>query len=61
MITTENLSIYDDGTLDGGLNSGVCDGEGTASKRTTLVEDGLVSKFFFYHDIVDCATVVLTA
>ena len=33
-IVSENLSIYDDGTYDGGLNSGVCDGEGTASKRT---------------------------
>ena len=46
-ITTENLSIYDDGTLDGGLSSGVCDGEGTASKRTTLVEDGVLKGFLY--------------
>lgn len=46
-ITTENLSIYDDGTLDGGFSSGVCDDEGTASKRTPLVEDGVLKGFLY--------------
>lgn len=46
-IVSENLSIYDDGTYDGGLNSGVCDGEGTASKRTTLVENGVLKNFLY--------------
>lgn len=46
-ITTENLSIYDDGTLDGGLASSVSDGEGTASKRTTLVEEGVLKGYLY--------------
>lgn len=46
-IVSSNLSIYDDGTYAGGLNSGVCDGEGTASKRTTLVENGVLKNFLY--------------
>ena len=46
-VTTENLSIYDDGTIDGGLASSVCDDEGIASKRTTLVEDGILKGFLY--------------
>lgn len=46
-IVTENLSIFDDGTIEGGLNSAVCDDEGTASKRTTLVEDGVLKAYLY--------------
>lgn len=46
-ILSENLSIYDDGTYEGGLGSGVCDGEGTASKRTNLVENGILKSFIY--------------
>lgn len=46
-IVSENLSIYDDGTYEGGLNSGVCDGEGTASKCTSLVENGVLKNFLY--------------
>ncbi|MDO5850388.1 MAG: TldD/PmbA family protein [Methanobacteriaceae archaeon] len=46
-IVSQNLSIYDDGTYKGGLNSGVSDGEGTASKRTTLVENGVLKNFLY--------------
>lgn len=47
VIVSENLSIYDDGTYDGGLNSCPCDGEATASKKTTLVEDGVLKNFLY--------------
>lgn len=47
IIVSDKLSIYDDGTYAGGLNSGVCDGEGTASKRTTLVENGVLKNFLY--------------
>ena len=46
-IVTENLSIFDDGTVEGGLNSGVSDDEGTASRRTSLVEDGILKGYLY--------------
>ena len=46
-IITENLSIYDDSTIEGGLNSSSSDDEGTASKRTVLVEDGILKGFLY--------------
>ena len=46
-IVTENLSIFDDGTVEGGLNSGVTDDEGTASRRTSLVEDGVLKGYLY--------------
>ena len=46
-IVTEGLSIYDDGTVDGGLNSGVSDDEGTASRRTALVEEGVLKGYLY--------------
>jgi PmbA protein len=46
-IVTEDLSIFDDGTVDGGLNSAVCDDEGTASRRTSLVEDGVLKGYLY--------------
>ena len=46
-IVTDGLSIFDDGTYDGGLNSGVTDDEGTASRRTTLVQDGVLKGYLY--------------
>ena len=46
-VVTENLSIYDDATVDGGLNSAVSDDEGTASRRTVLVEDGILKGYLY--------------
>ncbi|AMK15881.1 TldD/PmbA family protein [Methanobrevibacter olleyae] len=46
-VVTDNLSIFDDGTHDGGLNSAISDDEGTASKRTTLVEDGILKGYLY--------------
>ncbi|WP_295615866.1 TldD/PmbA family protein [uncultured Methanobrevibacter sp.] len=46
-IVSENLSIFDDGTVEGGLSSAVCDDEGTASKRTALVEDGILKAYLY--------------
>lgn len=50
-IVDTNLSIYDDGTFDGGLNSGFYDDEGTGSKKTQLVENGILNGFIY-----DCYT-----
>jgi PmbA protein len=46
-IVSENLSIYDDGTYDGGLSSGKFDGEGTPSQKTELVKNGILKGFIY--------------
>ncbi|WP_321211043.1 TldD/PmbA family protein [Methanothermobacter sp. DP] len=48
-ITSSELSIYDDGTLRGGLGSSPFDGEGTPSQRTLLVADGVLEGYI--HNI----------
>lgn len=46
-IIDENLSIYDDNTIGGGLNSSASDSEGTGSKRTDLVKNGILKGFIY--------------
>jgi PmbA protein len=46
-VVSNSLSIYDDGTLDGGLQSAVCDGEGISSQKTSLIEKGLLKNFIY--------------
>lgn len=46
-IVTPNLSIIDDGTLPNALSSSKTDDEGTPSKRTTLVENGVLKSFLY--------------
>jgi PmbA protein len=46
-VTAEGLSIYDDGTVNGGLYSSLGDGEGTPSQRTTLIKNGVLQHFIY--------------
>ncbi len=46
-IVTPSLSIYDDGTYQGGLNSSISDGEGIASQRTSVVDNGILKSFLY--------------
>lgn len=46
-VVNPQLSIYDDGTREGGLNSSRCDGEGTASQKTALIENGVLNGFIY--------------
>ena len=46
-ILNPRLSIYDDNTYKGGLNSGAFDGEGTPAQKTTLVKNGVLENFIF--------------
>lgn len=46
-VVSENISIIDDGTLSGGLNSAVVDDEGVPSKRNVLVENGVLRGFLY--------------
>lgn len=46
-IFSENLNVFDDGTLKDGLNSWKADSEGTASRRTAVVEKGVLKNFLY--------------
>ncbi|HML06257.1 MAG TPA: TldD/PmbA family protein [Methanobacterium sp.] len=46
-VVSSSSSIYDDGTYEGGLNSSLSDGEGTASQKTPIVENGVLKNFIY--------------
>ncbi len=46
-VLDKNMSIYDNGTLNKGLQSAAFDSEGTASKNTCLVKDGVIKNFIY--------------
>jgi PmbA protein len=46
-VISSSLSIYDDGTYEGGLGSSISDGEGTKSQKTTLIENGVLKNFIY--------------
>jgi PmbA protein len=46
-ITDSNLTIVDNPLLENGMGTSKCDGEGTTSKKTTLVEDGILKSFLY--------------
>ncbi|MBM4241927.1 MAG: TldD/PmbA family protein [Euryarchaeota archaeon] len=46
-VVSPSLSIYDDGTIKKGLNSSTCDGEGTPSQRTTVMDSGVLKNFLY--------------
>lgn len=46
-ITDSNLSIIDNPLLEGAMGTCKADGEGTASKKTVLVEDGILKSFLY--------------
>ena len=46
-VVSPSLSIYDDGTLERGLNSSKTDGEGTSSQKTAVIENGILKNFLY--------------
>lgn len=46
-VASSSLSIYDDGTVEGGLSSFKGDGEGTPSQKTAIIEKGILKNFLF--------------
>jgi len=46
-VANENISIYDDGTLPGGLASGSTDMEGVPRQRTPIIEKGILRGFLY--------------
>ena len=47
VVTSETISIIDDGSLAGGLNSSIVDDEGVPSKRTELISKGVLLGFMY--------------
>ena len=47
VVTDENLTIYDNPLMEGGLNSSPVDDELTPSKKTMLIENGLLKKYLY--------------
>lgn len=58
-VASPALNIYDDGTLERGLSSSKCDGEGTPTQKTALIENGMLKNFLY--DIYTSKRVVLKA
>lgn len=46
-VAGRNISVYDDGTLSGGLNSGKTDMEGAPKQKTPLIERGILHGFLY--------------
>ncbi|MBI1814099.1 MAG: TldD/PmbA family protein [Deltaproteobacteria bacterium] len=46
-IAPEFLTVYDDGTLVGGLGSKPFDGEGLATRRNTIIDRGVLTSYLF--------------
>lgn len=46
-IASDSLSIYDDGTLEGGLGSSLSDDEGVPSQKTRVIGNGVLESFLY--------------
>jgi PmbA protein len=46
-VATENVSLYDDGTLPGGMYSGKTDFEGVPRQKTPIIEKGTLRSFIY--------------
>jgi len=46
-VAAENVTIYDDGMLPGGLRTWAFDGEGTPHQKTMLIEKGFLRNFLY--------------
>jgi len=46
-IGSEELSIIDSGLLDNGINTSICDDEGSASKETKIIENGIFNSYLY--------------
>ncbi|MFQ6074640.1 MAG: TldD/PmbA family protein [Candidatus Bathyarchaeia archaeon] len=46
-VAVEDITVYDDGTLAGGLNSGRMDMEGVPKQRTPIIERGILRGFLY--------------
>ncbi len=44
-VGSNKITIYDDGSLDGGVNSTKADSEGVATRKNTLIENGIFKQY----------------
>jgi PmbA protein len=46
-VAAENVTIHDDGLLEGGLRTSICDGEGVPHQKTVVIEQGILKNFIY--------------
>ena len=46
-VASENVTIYDDGLLDGGIRTWKFDGEGVPQQRTVIIDKGVLRSFIY--------------
>jgi PmbA protein len=46
-VASENVTVYDDGLLDGGLRTWKFDGEGVPQQKTPIIEKGVLRSFIY--------------
>jgi PmbA protein len=46
-VASENVTVYDDGLLDGGIRTWKFDGEGVPQQRTLVLEKGVLRNFIY--------------
>ena len=46
-VASSHVNLIDDGTLAGRLGSSAFDGEGTATQRTVLIEQGVLKHYLY--------------
>ena len=46
-VASENLTVYDDGLLPGGLRTWAYDGEGVPHQKTEIIENGILRNFLY--------------
>jgi len=46
-VASENLTVYDDGLLSGGLHTSPFDGEGVPHQKTAVIEKGILRSFLY--------------
>jgi len=60
-IAGEDLTITDDGLMEGGLRSAATDDEGTPSQRTTVIENGVLQTYLYDKYTADQDNTISTA
>ena len=47
IIASDKITIVDDGTLEGGLSTSLCDDEGTPTQRNVIIQNGKLEKYLY--------------
>ena len=57
IVASEDFTLIDDGLIEGGLGTSAWDSEGNPKKKTTIIENGVMTNFLFdqkFATLMDC-------